>query len=388
MNSDFEVDLARNWHQWRNAKGKHADVQGEGQLPEKMELRAVEFAFEKFLVTAKLWRKPKSDMQAVYAVATTSSLLHLYPVQKNTGFVGDNCCLKLKAPNSTFSTCDIDLHLDFDSFGTDSARIVTACSDGALRFWKASNFHLLPEHSDMQIESFDNQQNENPAVLQTHTGKVAKASYIPHSTGCVSIGTDTKVVISDVQTLKHVTHYTAHSQPLSALSMHPLSPVIAVGEESGMIAVWDLRCRKYICDFNRDLQKEVYGPNAISRTTIKDKHESKVTSLAWDNTGTLLVSGSEDTFAKVWDLRKQALIKTIAGHTDRICKVAFWNGRSENILSASIDGDFRIWDWYNQAVARSFPTGRQRLTSVEINVQNSTIYSTYFDKVLNIYHYA
>jgi WD40 repeat protein len=71
-------------------------------------------------------------------------------------------------------------------------------------------------------------------------------------------------------------------------------------------------------------------------------HTGAVTSLAFDPSGRLLVSGSVDHDARIWDVGTGRLLHTLAGHTLGVTSVSF-SPNGKLVLTSSVDGDARIW---------------------------------------------
>ncbi|KAJ3211310.1 hypothetical protein HK099_008048 [Clydaea vesicula] len=81
------------------------------------------------------------------------------------------------------------------------------------------------------------------------------------------------------------------------------------------------RSRKYVL-------KTLYG------------HSAPITCLKLDNDSNILISGSEDTTIRIWDLTKWSLRKVLTGHTDVVTCLQF---DSTKLVSGSLDSTLRIW---------------------------------------------
>jgi F-box/WD-40 domain protein MET30 len=75
--------------------------------------------------------------------------------------------------------------------------------------------------------------------------------------------------------------------------------------------------------------------------TIEYKgHKGPVTCLQYDSKRDLLVSGSSDKTARVWNAKNQSLLAVLSGHTLAIRALQFDQSK---IVTGSIDGKIRIW---------------------------------------------
>jgi len=71
-------------------------------------------------------------------------------------------------------------------------------------------------------------------------------------------------------------------------------------------------------------------------------HSAKITSIAWNKTGTHAVSGSLDTNIFVWSLKDPgARVKATNAHKEGVNGVA-WMG--EKIVSCGFDAAVKVWE--------------------------------------------
>ena len=89
---------------------------------------------------------------------------------------------------------------------------------------------------------------------------------------------------------------------------------------------------------------EIVTLNAItgSQTAVLSGHTGTVESLAFSSDGILLVSGSDDTTAKLWDVQTGGVVKTFYGHTDYIHCVSISPDHT-TFASGSEDNTIRLW---------------------------------------------
>ncbi|MFG2296128.1 helix-turn-helix domain-containing protein [Streptomyces sp. NPDC048603] len=97
------------------------------------------------------------------------------------------------------------------------------------------------------------------------------------------------------------------------------------------------------------------GPRQAGKaaTAVLQGHSDDVNAVAWTRDGTGLVSGSGDGTAKVWDTVDHHIAHTYAGHTDYVLAVA--TGPGDLLVTGSFDQSAVVWDPGRGAlVARPF----------------------------------
>ncbi|KAF8313869.1 WD40 repeat-like protein [Clavulina sp. PMI_390] len=114
----------------------------------------------------------------------------------------------------------------------------------------------------------------------------------------------------------------------------------------------------YSCRFSADGQEIVaggsgslfvYDLNAMRRTTRIPAHEDDINSCCWadSSSGNILVSGSDDTFIKIWDRRSLGASAkpagVLVGHTEGITYVSP-RGDGRYVVSNGKDQTMRLWD--------------------------------------------
>ncbi|WWC59183.1 uncharacterized protein I303_101732 [Kwoniella dejecticola CBS 10117] len=72
-------------------------------------------------------------------------------------------------------------------------------------------------------------------------------------------------------------------------------------------------------------------------------HTAPVLSIAFSPKSNLLVTGSYDESAIIWDVKKGKILRNLPAHADAIWCVA-WDNEGAMVLTASSDGLIRLWD--------------------------------------------
>ena len=73
------------------------------------------------------------------------------------------------------------------------------------------------------------------------------------------------------------------------------------------------------------------------------EHPGEITSLAFSDNATRVVTGGRDRLARIWRARTGAALRELAGHQGQVLDVAIGPGGTE-VATASTDGTARIWE--------------------------------------------
>lgn len=137
----------------------------------------------------------------------------------------------------------------------------------------------------------------------------------------------------DVETGERVRRHVGHEEIINCLDISKRGQELLVsGSDDGSIGIWDPR-QKDALDY---LQTEL-----------------PITAVALSEAGNEIYSGGIDNTIHAWDIRKKAIVYSMAGHTDTITSLQI-SPDSQTLLSNSHDSTVRTWD------IRPFaPTNRQ-----------------------------
>ncbi len=89
-----------------------------------------------------------------------------------------------------------------------------------------------------------------------------------------------------------------------------------------------------------------------------DDHDGSINSIDYNQDGTLIVSGSDDSTARLWDAESGAVLHVLEGHTGWVLTTEF-SPDGLRVVSGSQDGTVRIWDAENGAELSVLNIGEQ-----------------------------
>lgn len=167
------------------------------------------------------------------------------------------------------------------------------------------------------IETFQNDQ-----ALATFPIKEYTPTCIASSKQVIAVGADNNnlyIYTPDFSLLKTLSKSTA---PLTSLSFSPTSTLLAAGNSSGKIVVYDTTTWEVVTD-------------------RWSAHTARITSLAWNAAGTHAASASLDTNIHVWSLEKPGKrVKAANAHKEGVNGVVWWG---ERVVSVGGDAAVKVW---------------------------------------------
>jgi WD40 repeat protein len=139
------------------------------------------------------------------------------------------------------------------------------------------------------------------------------------------------------------------------------------------------RCQSNLRGWEHEYLHTLFNQN---QTTLNG-HSKLVTSVAFSPDGTRIVSGSQDTTAKVWDASSGQETLTLEGHSYPVMSVAF-SPDGTRIVSGSHDETVKVWDASSgQEFTLKGHTGW--VTSVAFSPDGTRIVSGSEDRTLKVW---
>lgn len=184
----------------------------------------------------------------------------------------------------------------------DGQFLVTGCSDGTVHVWSNEGNHV-----------HDISNGEQKSAIHV-------VRFDPSGKSFISGSYDSHVIIRSTETGEIIRSINVqHGPVLDAAWRSEIA--YAVCCEDGVIVVFDM-------EVNNGEPVQFSG------------HTGAVNGIAWDPSGELLASCSDDKFIRIWEPSGRS--STLAGHTNPVYAIR-WNNQ-ELIASASFDNTLRIWD--------------------------------------------
>lgn len=129
----------------------------------------------------------------------------------------------------------------------------------------------------------------------------------------------------------------------------------------------------------------VFTQNA--NLTLQIGHSLDVTSLDFDNTGKILVSGGFDNNMKIWDISTGCLIRSLYGHSNAVTSVKV-TPDNDFIASGSLDCTIKLWEVKTGKLVRAFIDARQGISSVCFSPNGKMVAAGCWDNNIYIWETA
>ncbi|XP_074593874.1 U5 small nuclear ribonucleoprotein 40 kDa protein-like [Brevipalpus obovatus] len=190
-------------------------------------------------------------------------------------------------------------------FHPDGKTIVSGGHDRQLFFWKV--------YGDC----------ENTAALIAHKGSILDVQFSADGNMLFSASTDKTICMWDNPTLQRIKKLKGHSGIVNSCHTSKRGPqMLCSGSDDASLKIWDLRTRKATQSF---------------------KDEYQILAVTFNENSDQIIYGGIDNLIKVYDLRKCAILYSMAGHLDTITGLAS-SPDGSFVLSNSMDSTLRIWD--------------------------------------------
>ncbi len=247
------------------------------------------------------------------------------------------CLLRINGHPSSGTQCA--------RFSPDGRQIVTGSWDGTARLWDSCTGKLLSE-------------------FKGHGKYVHSVAFSPDGKRIITGSWDKTIRVWEARTGASLLELRGHGGPVWGVTFSPDGTLIASASGDGTVRLWDGRSRSEGVDleedtfwypqvsFSPDGGKVIYS--LASMVKIRDArtgavlielkgHTADVTHASFSHDGTKVITGSEDTTARIWDASTGSLLAELKGHTGSVRDAEFSPAGSK-VVTAGDDKTTRIWD--------------------------------------------
>lgn len=146
---------------------------------------------------------------------------------------------------------------------------------------------------------------------------------------------------------KYLGEFKGHAGQINSLAFSFDGTMLATGSFDGSARIWDIESHEEIGCLDHGPGGVSCDPTFSAQATTDSFAQSVdvgvVNSVAFSSDDKLLVTGSGDRTARIWDIKTGEEIRKFSGHQDRINSIAI-STDGKRIATASWDRTVRLWD--------------------------------------------
>jgi len=158
---------------------------------------------------------------------------------------------------------------------------------------------------------------------------------------------------------------------------------VLAGHKNAVLEVHWSDDSSHVYSASADCTASMWDVSALRRVRRYTEHQSFVNSCCVSRTNPqLLVSGSDDKTAKVWDTRSKRSTNSFE-HKYQITAVCF-SQNGDQIFTGGLDNKIRVWDVRKNAVILKLSTHRDTVTGLELSPDGAYLLSNSMDNTLQV----
>ncbi|KAI0718943.1 U3 small nucleolar RNA-associated protein [Cerioporus squamosus] len=173
---------------------------------------------------------------------------------------------------------------------------------------------------------------------------------------------------------KSLTTHKAHDKDINSLDVAPNDRLLVSGSQDRTAKVWEI---EYVAT-----GAGVRGELRLLGTC--KGHKRGVWCVRFGKAERVLATGSGDKTVKLWSLEDFTCVKTFEGHTNSVLRVDFINAGMQMLSSAS-DGLVKLWNVRDETCAATMDNHEDKVWALAVSSDESTIVSGAADSVVTFW---
>ncbi|XP_012943026.1 WD repeat-containing protein 48 [Aplysia californica] len=218
---------------------------------------------------------------------------------------------------------------------------------------------------DSIIRIWNTRANKDPYILsmEHHTDWVNDIVLCCGGRTLISASSDTTVKVWNAYKGFCMSTLRTHKDYVKALAYSKDKEQVASAGLDRQIFLWDVNTLTALTATN----------NTITTSSLTGSKDS-IYSLAMNQAGSVIVSGSTEKVLRVWDTRMCQKLMKLKGHADNV-KALLLNRDGTQCLSGSSDGTIRLWSLGQQRCVATFRVHDEGVWALQANEAFSVVFS-------------
>lgn len=164
---------------------------------------------------------------------------------------------------------------------------------------------------------------ENYGILNGHKGAILDLQWSRDSEILFSASADMHLASWDLTSGQRIRRYVGHEEIINTMDISRRGEELLIsGSDDSTIGIWDPRTKNAVNYLETDFP---------------------VTAVAISQAGNEIYSAGIDNDIRVWDVRKQSVVYSMLGHSDTVTSLRV-SPDSQSLLSYAMDSTARTWD--------------------------------------------
>ena len=202
--------------------------------------------------------------------------------------------------------------------------------------------------------------------LNRHGGLLWSTAFVPGTDDVLTVG-GSDARLWDVKTGQEKMSFSPHGAVASA-SFSPRGDLIVTGSWDNSAKIWNAQTGRVV-------------------RKLEGGHDRFVNSAVFSLDGKSVLTASDDGTAKVWSVETGAVMQTLVGHTDRV-RSATYSPQGEFMATTSSDGTARLWNATTGEFIREFKGHRFAVLCAEFSKDGQQLVTGGEDNTARVWNVA
>ncbi|MBN8656007.1 MAG: hypothetical protein J0M11_09745 [Anaerolineae bacterium] len=231
---------------------------------------------------------------------------------------------------------------------------------------------------DYSVKVWDVDSGNLVCTLKGHENRVQAITFAYEEKWIVSVSNDRTVRIWDIDSRLCIATLHGHSDKVNTVIVAKDSKIAFSGSRDKTIKMWNLETIKSDEANNRE----------YSSAAEYEKHSNPINDLAIENNKNLVLSASQDSTIKIWEIKTGNCLNTLLGHSKAVNSLAL-SFDGNRLLSGDGNGTIIYWDLKNQKNYRWIEkrkfTLQKGITALSISADGLYAVSGNKDSIIDIW---
>jgi len=224
----------------------------------------------------------------------------------------------------------------------------------------SSSVTMATSYTASMVALWNPNVEEPVALIKRKCGRIRRVQFYPLGNYIGYCCADKTWRFCDLNTQQEILQQPGHSDEVLCLKFHQDGSLVFTGSTDTYSRVWDLRTGKCIMVFS--------------------DHNEAIMDLDINLNGYQIATASADNSVNLYDLRKGKLFSTIPAHSSNVSTVKFDKKYGKYLFTGSYDSTIKCWAYPSGIPIKTLSGHSDKVTGFDVNKDCSTLISVSFDR--------